>query len=116
MRPSLWMSLTIVALALSAGAAVSACKDDPVETADTEDTEDTQDTQDTQDTDDLLPFGSSCEDDDECASGLCFPFGSDGPHCTIECEDASTCPPQNTGDDPKCSNHGVCKTGPGEPE
>ena len=57
----------------------------------------------------LLPFGAPCADDEECESGLCYPFGN-GPRCTIPC-------PANPDD---CPNGGlgcngmtpsVCKPG-----
>lgn len=40
----------------------------------------------------LLPFGADCTDNEECESGLCYPFGM-GPKCTVECPaDPEDCP------------------------
>jgi hypothetical protein len=52
-----------------------------------------------------LPFGSECAVDDECASGLCYPFNAKGPHCSQPCALPEECPPEADG----CSGMGICK-------
>jgi hypothetical protein len=64
----------------------------------------------------LLGWGCVCTENEECESGICHEFGSDGPHCTTECDEDEDCPPQLDGSDPKCNNEGRCKTGPGDCE
>jgi hypothetical protein len=46
-----------------------------------------------------------CEIDADCDSGLCFPFNSRGPHCTLACDDGTECPAPSSG----CNDKGVCK-------
>ena len=46
-----------------------------------------------------------CEKDEDCESGLCFPYVAKGPHCTITCTMDSDCPPPSNA----CSGMGVCK-------
>ncbi len=56
----------------------------------------------------LKPFGASCNTGPECASGLCFNFNMDGPHCTKPCTTATAaadCAPATFG----CSGMNVCK-------
>jgi len=56
----------------------------------------------------LKAFGASCNSGPECASGLCFNFNMDGPHCTKPCTTATAaadCAPATFG----CSGMNVCK-------
>ena len=56
----------------------------------------------------LKAFGASCNSGPECASGLCFNFNMDGPHCTKACTTATAaadCAPASFG----CSGMNVCK-------
>ncbi len=56
----------------------------------------------------LKAFGASCNSGPECASGLCFNFNMDGPHCTKPCTTATAaadCAPASFG----CSGMNVCK-------
>ena len=54
----------------------------------------------------LLPIYSPCAVNEECDTGLCFPFNMNGPHCTIECPMApEECPAPSSG----CNGMGVCK-------
>lgn len=40
----------------------------------------------------LLPFGADCTEDEECETGLCYPFGM-GPKCSVLCPpDPADCP------------------------
>jgi hypothetical protein len=47
----------------------------------------------------------ACTTNEECETGLCYPFSAKGPHCTMPCDSPSDCPPPWTG----CNNMGVCK-------
>ncbi len=53
----------------------------------------------------LLPFMSSCEVDEQCETGLCYPFNAKGPHCTQACDGPEDCPAPSPG----CNLMGVCK-------
>jgi hypothetical protein len=56
----------------------------------------------------LLGFGETCAEDEECESGLCYPFGM-GAKCTVECPaDPADCP----GETKECNNMepAACKT------
>lgn len=53
----------------------------------------------------LLGFLEPCEDDQQCSTGLCFPFNAYGPHCSMPCEVDSDCPVPSPG----CSNKKTCK-------
>ena len=52
-----------------------------------------------------LAYMSPCDEDEQCETGLCFPFNAKGPHCTQTCSGPDDCPPPSTG----CNNMGVCK-------
>jgi hypothetical protein len=52
-----------------------------------------------------LPFMAECTTDQECETGLCYPFNAKGPHCSKSCSADGDCPPPSPG----CSNMGVCK-------
>lgn len=53
----------------------------------------------------MLPFMSECDTNEQCETGLCFPFNAKGPHCTQSCAGPEDCPPPADG----CNNMGVCK-------
>jgi hypothetical protein len=53
----------------------------------------------------LLPFGAACAKDEECVTGLCFPFNARGPRCTLPCTEDSECPPEAEA----CAMRGVCR-------
>ena len=53
-----------------------------------------------------IGFLQPCEKNEQCETGLCFPFNARGPRCTIPCKPTDTCPPPSPG----CSNNGVCKS------
>jgi hypothetical protein len=53
----------------------------------------------------LLPFLSACQTNEQCASGLCFPFNAKGPRCSKACKVNEDCEAPSTG----CNNQGVCK-------
>ena len=53
----------------------------------------------------LLGFLSACAKNEDCSTGLCFPFNAKGPHCTRPCQTDSDCAPPSPG----CSNNKVCK-------
>ncbi|HWL84564.1 MAG TPA: hypothetical protein VNO21_02110 [Polyangiaceae bacterium] len=52
-----------------------------------------------------LALMQPCDRDDQCETGLCFPFNAKGPHCSKRCKSDTDCPSPSTG----CSNMGVCK-------
>ena len=52
-----------------------------------------------------LPFLAACNDNAECASGLCFNFNAKGNHCTHGCQSAADCEAPSPG----CSGMNVCK-------
>lgn len=54
-----------------------------------------------------LPFGASCWDGAQCASGLCFDYAVKGQFCTQRCTANADCPPQSLG----CNGMGVCRVG-----
>lgn len=54
---------------------------------------------------DKLGLIAACDNDAQCASGLCFLFNAKGPKCTLRCSVDSDCPPPTAG----CNNMGVCK-------
>jgi hypothetical protein len=53
----------------------------------------------------LAAFGEECMENEDCESGLCFPFNNRGPHCTIPCDSPEDCPDPAFG----CNGMGVCK-------
>ncbi len=53
----------------------------------------------------LLPFMSPCTTNEQCDTGLCFPFNAKGPKCSKPCKTNDDCGPPSTG----CNNQGVCK-------
>jgi hypothetical protein len=53
----------------------------------------------------LLPFMSACATNDQCDTGLCFPFNAKGPRCSKPCKTDGDCAPPSPG----CNNQGVCK-------
>ena len=54
-----------------------------------------------------LPFGASCLDNAQCASGMCFDFNVRGTFCTKACSTNADCPPESLG----CNGMGVCRLG-----
>ena len=52
-----------------------------------------------------LPFGASCRDNLQCASGLCFDYKVRGTFCTQLCAMGESCPPTSSG----CNGMGVCR-------
>jgi len=53
----------------------------------------------------LLGYLEPCTTDDQCESGLCFPFVSKGPHCTLPCTTDAECPAPSPG----CGGMNVCR-------
>ncbi len=53
----------------------------------------------------LLGFMEACSTNEQCETGLCFPFNAKGPKCSKPCTSASDCPPPAAG----CSNQNICK-------
>lgn len=53
----------------------------------------------------LLGFLETCDDDDECETGLCHRFNAKGPKCSTTCGVDDDCPPPSPG----CNKMGVCK-------
>lgn len=53
-------------------------------------------------------FGDCCEEDSNCASGVCHEFGQLGLVCTESCTDDSTCPEGADGTK-KCNAQNVCR-------
>ena len=53
----------------------------------------------------LASFMEPCENDDQCETGLCFPYNAAGPHCTHACENDLDCEEPSPG----CNGMGVCK-------
>lgn len=90
------LSLSLVGLLVACGSS-----DTPPENRDIPDAGVASDT----DAGDLLPFMSMCETDEECETGLCFPFNANGPHCTHACETDLECEDPSPG----CNGMGVCK-------
>ncbi|HEY8088146.1 MAG TPA: hypothetical protein VIF09_09880 [Polyangiaceae bacterium] len=56
-----------------------------------------------------LPLGSSCWDDGQCASQICFDYAVRGTFCTQRCFTSANCPPPSNG----CNGMGVCRFGDG---
>jgi hypothetical protein len=54
-----------------------------------------------------LPFGASCRDNGQCATGMCFDFTVKGTFCTKTCSSNADCPAASPG----CNGMGVCRTG-----
>lgn len=52
-----------------------------------------------------LGFLAPCQKDEQCETGLCFPFNAYGPHCSLRCNASTPCPAPSPG----CSGMGVCK-------
>lgn len=52
-----------------------------------------------------LPFGASCIDNANCASGLCFDYRVRGTFCTLMCKTNTDCPAPSPG----CNGMGVCR-------
>ncbi|WP_394820638.1 hypothetical protein [Pendulispora albinea] len=52
-----------------------------------------------------LPFMSGCDQNEQCETGLCFPFNAKGPHCSKRCAGDGDCPSPSPG----CNNQKVCK-------
>ena len=50
-------------------------------------------------------FLTTCSDDVDCESNLCFAFNAYGPHCSTPCSKTTDCPAPSPG----CSMMGVCK-------
>ncbi len=51
-------------------------------------------------------FGDDCTVDDDCASCVCFEFGT-GTWCTIRCTSDDDCPEGSQGR--KCNGYGYCR-------
>jgi hypothetical protein len=56
-----------------------------------------------------LPMGSSCWDNAQCASNICFDYAVRGTFCTQRCWTNANCPPPANG----CNGMGVCRFGDG---
>jgi hypothetical protein len=56
-----------------------------------------------------LPLGSSCWDNAQCASDICFDYAVRGTFCTQLCLTSANCPPPSNG----CNGMGVCRFGDG---
>ncbi|HEY3817191.1 MAG TPA: hypothetical protein VGL81_08475 [Polyangiaceae bacterium] len=56
-----------------------------------------------------LPLGSTCWDNAQCASMICFDYQIRGTFCTQLCLTAGDCPPPSNG----CNGMGVCRFGDG---
>jgi hypothetical protein len=54
-----------------------------------------------------LPFGASCLDNGQCASGMCFDYSAKGTFCTKTCNSNADCPSESSG----CNGMGVCRVG-----
>ena len=54
-----------------------------------------------------LPFASSCWNNAQCESNLCFDYVVKGQFCSLRCETDSDCPPPALG----CNGMGVCRVG-----
>ncbi len=52
-----------------------------------------------------LPFGASCWDNAQCASGVCFDYKVRGTFCTQPCSASVACPAESPG----CNGMGVCR-------
>ncbi|WP_394849278.1 hypothetical protein LZC95_17755 [Pendulispora brunnea] len=52
-----------------------------------------------------LPFLQPCDVNEQCETGLCFPFNAKGPHCSKSCKSDGDCPVPSPG----CNNMHVCK-------
>lgn len=52
-----------------------------------------------------LPFLAPCGEDEQCETGLCYPFNAKGPHCSKACSGPADCPAPSPG----CSGKGICK-------
>jgi len=52
-----------------------------------------------------LPFGSSCWDNAQCASDLCFDYKVRGTFCSKACASNTDCPAPSPG----CNGMGVCR-------
>ena len=50
-------------------------------------------------------FLEECTTDEECVTGLCYPFMAKGPHCSQPCGGDGDCPPPSPG----CNLMGTCK-------
>lgn len=53
----------------------------------------------------LLGFMQPCQTNEQCETGLCFPFNAKGPKCSKPCATADDCPPPASG----CNGMGICK-------
>jgi hypothetical protein len=53
----------------------------------------------------LLPFMSECTEDEQCDTGLCYPFNQGPALCSHSCTLDTDCEAPSTG----CNNNGVCK-------
>jgi hypothetical protein len=53
----------------------------------------------------LAKLTEPCATNEECESGLCFPFNAKGPHCSKACTTNEQCEAPSTG----CNNQGICK-------
>jgi hypothetical protein len=53
----------------------------------------------------LLPFGTACTTNTQCATGLCFNFNARGMFCTEMCVNGACPDPTSSG----CNGMGVCK-------
>jgi hypothetical protein len=56
-----------------------------------------------------LPFGSSCWDNAQCASGICFDYRVKGTFCTLTCSTNADCPPVSPTLQLGCNGQGVCR-------
>jgi hypothetical protein len=54
-----------------------------------------------------LPFGSTCWDNAQCASDICFDYQVKGQFCTVLCDASADCPDSSLG----CNGMGVCRIG-----
>jgi hypothetical protein len=52
-----------------------------------------------------LGFMEACATDEQCTTGLCYPFNARGPHCSHPCTVDGDCEAPSPG----CNGMGVCK-------
>lgn len=56
-----------------------------------------------------LPFGASCLDNAQCASGVCFDYKVKGTFCTQTCSSDSDCPATTPTTQLGCNGMGFCR-------